>query len=188
MIDYNMRADEALARMKKQLAAVEWDKVDRDRTVRQAWKDELATVRKQVQQAARAAVPNDRAGVWKGVSVVTYKRISGGNVNILKKTKGGVTMNMSIYNREHKRYTSKRTRMMESYWGASRSFILRFVNEGTRMRTAGSNGNNRGGRGNRGALTARRWFMPAAWPAAERAAARLREIYVSVMNKEFYKA
>lgn len=157
MIDYEIRADEALARMKQQLSAVEWDKVDRDKTVKNAWKNELQTVRKVVQQAARSAVPNDRAEVWKGVKAVTYKGISGGNVNIL--TSKGVYKNMTIFNREHKRYTSDRTRDVESYWGSSRSFILRFVALGTKPRMAGTKGNSKGGSGNRGSLTAKKWFL-----------------------------
>lgn len=186
MIDYELRAQEAIDRMKQQLSSLQWDEVNQNKTVKKTWRDEFSAVRKIVQQSAKLSIPNDRAGVWKGVKTVRYKRILGGNVNILE-TKGDVTMNMTIYNRQHKRYASERTRKMQSYWGASRSFILRFVNQGTQQRTAGSAGNNRGGSGNRGSLTARKWFNPSAQPAMESSVERIKDVYAAIMDKEFYK-
>lgn len=182
MINYQMRADEAVARLKEQLAAIDIEKVDKDKTLKKTVKSELNTVKKTVQQAAKTAIPNDHAGAWKGVKGMAYKKVTGGNVSILQ-MKGGVTLNMSIYNRPHTRYTSDRTRKLQSYWGASRNFILRFINQGTVTRTA----NGKGGNGNRGMITAKRWFRPAAETAMNNAADRIREVYAAVMEKEFNK-
>lgn len=187
MIDYEIRAREAVELLRQQLKNISWDEVDRSETVKKAWKRELQTVRKVIQQSAKSAIPNDRASVWKGVRSVMYRSITGGNVNILESRSKSVTMNMTIYNRMHKRYTSERTRQVESYWGASRSFILRFVNQGTKPRKAGSRGNSRGGSGNRGTLPAKKWFIPAAQSALERMIERMDEVYKTVVNKEFYK-
>lgn len=162
MNTYDLQAeqDRVIEQMRKQLASMSASEINKKATERRIVDTQLKRVQKATQQAAKSRLGADRMQASKGVRMVKYKSILGGNVNILSKP-GGVTIDSSVYNRVSPRYRSERTKMMQSYYGASRSFVLRWVQAGTKNRTAGTRYSDKGGRGNRGAILARDFMSTA---------------------------
>lgn len=175
--------ERVIAAMRRQLDGIDAGRIDYELTRQKAVDQELARVRKAVQNAAISVIGGaDEA--YKGVRVKKYRRVFGGNVNILTKGRP-VYINSARYNRPHKRHVSERTRLMESYWGPSRSFILRWTETGTRSRTAGTRYGGKGGRGNRGAITARSFFRSTAESEMRRAANNIIERFKIIIDKQF---
>ena len=156
MNTYDLQAEQnrVIEQMRKQLANMSASEINKQATQQRIVDTQLKRVQKATQQAAKGVLGADRMQASKGVRMVKYKGVFGGNVNILTKP-GGVTIDSSIYNRSSRRYRSERTKMMQSYYGASRSFVLRWIEAGTKSRTAGTKYSSRGGSGNRGAILAR---------------------------------
>lgn len=76
---------------------------------------------------ARSVMGRDPRDAASAVRMTVYKRILGGNVNILNKNKTGKRFALKASRRKR----SPRTIDLESYYGADRGFILRFINSGT---------------------------------------------------------
>ena len=149
---------------------------------------------------------SDPRKAYKAVRYAVYKRLFGGQVNILQSRKAG---SMSLYEPQRKgtsdpkgrggnRVTrTKRTEDIMSYQGKDRGFILRFLNQGTGDRAIHSMGNRTlrtGGvsilatkslGGNRGSITARNWFGSASQRELENVAGHLQDIIDKVINDEF---
>ena len=151
----------------------------------------LAQVRKALQNDARGGLQmqSDPRKAYKAVRMAVYRRIFGGQVNILQSNKAGSGNYYEPPRHPARRggnrmKQSERTHKMMSYQGIERGFILRFLNQGTDVRyTGGRNGrtqaerdkfiNDHGGRGHRGSIAARNWFGPRSQAELERAAANL---------------
>lgn len=161
--------------------------------IQQVIRTELAKVRKALQsQAVRGLeLKSDPRGAHKAIRMAVYKKIFGGNVNILSSRK---THGKSSYEPPRKlrpgqrggnRMTrSERTNRVMSYSGIDREFVLRFQNQGTQDRyTGGRNGNTsaeretfikyHGGRGYRGNIAGKDWFGRASRSEMERAVTEL---------------
>lgn len=149
-----------IEQMRRQLANMSYAEIDKKATQQRIVDTQLRRVQKATQAAAKSALKGDRMQASKGVRMVKYKSVFGGNINILTK-RGGVTIDSSVYNRVSRRYRSERTKMMQSYYGASRSFVLRWIQAGTKDRIAGTKASSRGGRGNRGAILGRDFMSTA---------------------------
>ena len=131
--------------------------------VRQA----LMEVRPELVSAARGAMENDPRGAAHGIRTAVYKKILGGNINILDMRKKAGTP--TSYEPPRKLQPGQRggnrvprgsrTDSVMHYGPHDRQWILRFINSGTKDRTAGT----RGGRlsGNRGAIAPRNFFRGA---------------------------
>ena len=139
----------------------------------------LMEVRPELVSAARGAMGSDPRGAANGIRTAVYKKILGGNVNILNmRRKAG---NPTSYEPPRKLKPGqrggnrvprgKRTDTVMHYGPHDRQFILRFINSGTSDRMAGS----RGGRlsGNRGSIAARNFFGSAGSSALTKAADKL---------------
>lgn len=146
---------------------------------------------------------SDPRKAYKAVRYAVYKRLFGGQVNILQSRKAGA---MNLYESPKKGLPkrggnrvlrSKRTTDIMSYQGKDRGFILRFLNQGTGDRAIHSMGNRTlrtGGvsilatkslGGNRGSITARNWFGSASQRELENVASHLQDIIDKVINDEF---
>ena len=149
---------------------------------------------------------SDPRKAYKAVRYAVYKRLFGGQLNILQSRKAG---SMSLYEPQRKgtsdpkgrggnRVTrTKRTEDIMSYQGKDRGFILRFLNQGTGDRAIHSMGNRalRTGSvsilatkslgGNRGSISARNWFGGASQRELENIAGHLQDIIDKVINDEF---
>lgn len=155
----------------------------------------LAKVRKKLQSDAKSGLQmkEDPRKAYKAVRMAVYRRIFGGQVNILqsRKANGGnyyePPRHPSPGRGGNRRPQSQRTVDVMSYEGVARGFILRFLNQGTAKRNIThlteikrSSGSSKfrftsdGGRyGNRGKITARNWFGNASLQELERQASNL---------------
>ena len=139
----------------------------------------LMDVRPELVAAARGAMGSDPRGAAHGIRLSVYKKILGGNVNILnmrKKAGKPTTYEPPRKLQPHQRGGNrvprgKRTDTVMHYGPHDRQWILRFINSGTSVRMAGS----RGGRlsGNRGSIAARNFFGSAGSSALTKAADNL---------------
>ena len=159
--------------------------------IREVIRATLAQVRKALQNDAQSGLQmqSDPRKAYKAVRMAVYRKIFGGQVNILQSNKAGdghyyEPPRHPSHRGGNRMAQSGRTRKMMSYQGSERGFVLRFLNQGTDVRyTGGRNGRteserfrfieSHGGRGHRGAIAARNWFGPRSQAELERAATRI---------------
>jgi hypothetical protein len=168
----------------------------------------LKEARKAISDNARSVVGKDPRHAYKAVRSAVYKRILGGQVNILQKRKAGTPTNYrkplkGLPKRGGNRWgRSQRTKDLEGYEGTDRGFILRFLNAGTADRGITSYTDNGGTRhslgsassqnikthaltGNRGSISARNWFGGASHAALEKASLQLQQLIDRIIANEF---
>ena len=153
---------------------------------------ELSVARREVAKAAKSAIGADPRQAWKGVKSVQYKKKALGGMVAILEPRGKVWT--SNWQRPKKARAGKiggnrmkrsaATIKRDSYWGASRAFVLRFLNSGTQIRRTGKQGKRYTG-ANRGLITGKGWFETSATAAAERAAARIVEGVKASVTKRF---
>lgn len=134
----------------------------------------LQEARKDVVSAASAAMQSDPRRAASSVRRSLYKRILGGQLNILRKKRAGNAGEVPDQKPREGRggnrcRRSADTERMMGYQGSDRGFILRFINKGTEDRTTRY--------GNRGRIDGTDFFGPAAKAALEEA--------VPLLTKEF---
>lgn len=139
--------------------------------------------------------PMSTKQAYKAVGKAVYKKILGGNINIISRRRAGQRASIppSVRGR------SRRTEDLMSYQGADRGFILRFLNSGTDMRTVDNINNHpirltsrpeskrtyKGGIGNRGRIEARNWFENTSTQALNHAAEQFDLLLDQLIEKEF---
>ena len=139
----------------------------------------LMEVRPQLVAAARGAMGSDPRGAAQGIRTSVYKKILGGNVNILnmrKKTGAPTSYEPPRKLQPHQRggnrvLRGERTNTVMHYGPHDRQWILRFINSGTSERMAGTRGDRLSG--NRGNIAARNFFSSAGERALAQAADNL---------------
>ena len=146
----------------------------------------LMEVRPDLVSAARGAMGSDPRGAAHGIRLSVYKKILGGNVNILnmRKKAGKPTTyepprKLQPGQRGGNRVPrGNRTDTVMHYGPHDRQWILRVINSGTSDRMAGS----RGGRlsGNRGNIAPRNFFRG----AGERALAQAADNLATLIDTE----
>lgn len=156
--------------------------------IREAIKATLRIVQKQLQSEACTGLDmkSDPRKAYKAVRMAVYRKIFGGQVNILSKRKVGA---MHFYAPPRKlddspnqrggnrRKRSERTTTMMSYQGSDRGMILRWLNDGTYQ------SNPRVTRyGSRGSIARRGWFGQASHADMELAAERLDKIIDDIIK------
>ena len=131
--------------------------------IRKIIREELKDAVKRAREDARYAIESDPRMAYKAVKSMLYRKILGGNISILQKRKAGARYELlktrKVDQNPHmrggnRRPRSQRTYDLETYYGADRGFILRFLNTGTAERSTKY--------GNRGSIAARNWFTTAA--------------------------
>ena len=168
----------------------------------------LKEARKAISDDAKNVVKNDPRHAYKAVRSAVYKRILGGQVNILQKRKAGTPTNYrkplkGLPNRGGNRWgRSQRTKDLEGYEGADRGFVLRFINAGTADRgilsytdrtgtrhslgsASSQNIKTRALTGNRGSIAPRNWFGGASHAALEKASLQLQQLIDRIIANEF---
>lgn len=174
------------------------------RRIREVIRATLAKVRKSLQGQAQSGLQmqSDPRKAYKAVRMAVYRRIFGGQVNILQSNKAGAghyyePPRHPSHRGGNRMAQSGRTRKMMSYQGSERGFILRFLNQGTDVRyTGGRNGRtesersrfieSHGGRGHRGSIAARNWFGSASQRELENAAANLDKMIDDIVSGILY--
>lgn len=195
---------EGLAELDKKIQQIRTDNPDFEKRLRSAIRKVMGEVRASLQSNAQSGLQmqSDPRKAYKAVRYAVYKRILGGQVNILDPRR----VQKAPYNPPRKQRTSirggnrmersDRTQDLLDYYGASRAFVLRFLNAGTEMRyNGGRNGRTReerdtfilhhGGRGFRGRIAPRNWFGPRSHEELQKAAANIQALIDKVINDEF---
>lgn len=171
----------------------------------------LAAVKKSLGQAARDKMKSDPRHAYKAIRTAVYKRILGGNVNILKKKRasssgGSYTPTRTLRSSQrggNRKDRNERTYRLESYEGSDRGFVLRFLNAGTSDRYInflpdsrrehvhrGSQGGNlkKYGKtintGRRGRIATRNWFGSRSQQEMEAAANNLEKFIDALIQNE----
>lgn len=192
----------------KQLKSMMSDDPTFRRRINGVIKKVLNEARKQISQQAKDVVKNDPRSAYKAVRSAVYKRILGGQVNILQKRKAGTPTDYQkprkgLPKRGGNRWgRSQRTKDLEGYEGMDRGFVLRFINAGTDDREIRSYTDKDGTRhdlrsggirnmktksigGNRGSIAARNWFGSASQIALQQASAEMQELIDRIIANEF---
>ena len=142
----------------------------------------MAAVQSSVRKDAESL---SKKAAYLAVRKAIYKKILGGNVNILSPyRKAGKAAPLPPESPRKKSHAvggnriprSRRTEDLLTYYGADRGFILRFLNSGTDNRTSRY--------GNRGAIAPRNWFGPRTQRAMEGAAQKLDEYLDALIKQE----
>lgn len=156
-------SEKAIRKMRKTVDNMSIKIIDKKATEKRIFTNELKRVQTATRAAAKAALNGDQMQASKGVRMVKYKSIQGGNVNILYK-RGSVTLDAHKYDgteRKRHRFRSERSKLLASYWGESRSFVLRIQQHGTVDRTAGIRYSSKGGSGYRKYVKAKDYMSTA---------------------------
>ena len=171
-----------------------------DKRLRDAIRKGLIEVQKvlQSQAASGLGMKSDPRRAARAVQKAVYKKIFGGDVNILQKRSAGRSGNYEpprkgLPARGGNRWgVSDRTRQVSGYQGSDRGFILRFLNAGADGRkitsytdTGGARHTLKTGSGNRGSIPASNWFGGASLSAMNAAAGKIEEIIDKIINEEF---
>ena len=158
MIDIEVN-QQILHNQNEALAALFVSNKDTRNRIRKIIREEMKDAAKRLREDARYAMDEDPRKAYRAVKSTVYRKILGGNVSILQRRRAGARYQLM---RERKldrnpnqrggnrRPRSARTEALETYYGADRSFVLRFLNSGTVSRGTRY--------GNRGAIAARNWF------------------------------
>lgn len=199
--------------LEKKLTQMRTEDPTFEKRLRGAIREILKRARKELSGDAKEnlQMQGDPRSAYKAVRSSVYKRLFGGQVNILPSRRAGA---MSLYEPPrtltagqrggNRRPRSKRTTDLMSYQGKDRGFILRFLNAGTGDRTINFKDDpsreyvdrgRRGGNlqkygktintGRRGSIAARNWFGSASQREMQEAAGKLQEIIDKVINEEF---
>ena len=176
------------------------------RRINEVIRQTLTRVQKKLQGDARSGLQmqSDPRKAYKAVRKAVYRRIFGGQVNILnsRNAKKGTLYEPPRKLRAGQRggnrmIRSARTTDLMSYDGKDRGFILRFLNAGTEDRyTGGRNGRtaiqrerfvtNHKGRGFRGKIAPRNWFGPRSQVEMESAAADIDKMIDDIITGIMY--
>lgn len=187
----NIEVD-GLVRQREELERLMMGNPQMEKRVQKLIRKVLMAARKQVSQSAQGAMKSDPRQAYKAVKTAVYRRILGGSVSILNKRRAGApgSYEPSRKLRQGQRGGNRvprgqRTQQVMSYQGADRAFVLRFLNQGTTDREAGTRGGRLGG--NRGAISARNFFSSSSHRAMQQAADQLTKLIDDMIKQEFNK-
>jgi hypothetical protein len=128
-----------------------------DLNVRKLIRQVLQEARKNLSKDAKNYIENDPRKAARAVKHTVYKQIFGGNLSILQKRKAGAKRDynpprtLRVGQRGgNRRVRNSRTKQLDSYFGADRGFVLRFLASGTTTRQTRY--------GSRGSIRQTNWF------------------------------
>ena len=192
---------DGLVKEQKQLEALMISNPEMEKRVQKLVRQVLMTVRKAVAQQAKGAMRSDPRQAYKAVKTAVYRQILGGSVSILNKRRGSVQF--SDYEPPRKLRTGQRggnrrtrtgrTSNLIHYAGASRAFVLRFLNAGTSGRDIEftynesrkvDRWNKHPNTGNRGRIRPRNFFATSSHQAMRKAADELTKLIDNLIKQE----
>lgn len=181
-----------LGEFEKKLEQLKSDSPGFEKRLRDAIRKILGKARSHLQNEAASGLrmQSDPRHAYKAVRYAVYKRIFGGQVNILQPRSAGKghlyepPRTLKPHQRGGNRVLrSRRTTDVMSYEGKDRAFVLRFLNQGTGDREAGT----RGGRlsGNRGSIAPRNWFRGSSLREMQSTSAEIQNLIDKIIKEEF---
>jgi hypothetical protein len=181
---------DGLIQQRKELDALLMSNPAMEKRVQKLIRKVLMAARREIGIAAKDAMQSDPRQAYKAVKTAVYRQILGGSVSILNKKRASGKVSgyepprkLKPYQRGGNRVPrGNRTQQVMDYEGSDRSFILRFINNGTGQRTAGT----RGGRlsGNRGAIRPRNFFPLTSHSAMRKASEELTQLIDQLIKQE----
>ena len=187
-------------------------KIEQLKTTNPGFEKRLRDVIRKVLGHARANLRKDAASglgmdsdprhAYKAVRFAVYKRLFGGQLNILQSRRAGASTTYSPPRtlKAGQRGGNRRlrtSRNLDKYEGADRGFILRWLNNGmtkTNPRTINftenpkrkvDKWNKHPNTGNRSAITARNWFRGASLQELQSVAGEMQQLIDKVIKDEF---
>ena len=201
---------EGFAALQKKLEQLQTTEPGMRKAIQDVIRRVLMEVRKNLSQNAKTGLQmdSDPRKAYKAVRSAVYKRLLGGQVNILSRRKAGSPTDYQkpkkgLPKRGGNRWgRSDRTKQLEGYEGMDRGFVLRFLNAGTvdrgivsysdkdgnkhSLRSASSmNIKTRALSGNRGSISPRNWFGPRSLKELENASGNLERLIDEVIAEKF---
>lgn len=128
-----------LAELSKKLDAMLTTNPEMAKSLRRIIGQGMIKMRRKMAKEATDKMDNDPRQAYKAVRYMVYRRILGGNVNILQRRKAGAAGSYTPERHPSKgrggnrMKRSDRTAALEGYQGEDRGFILRFINAGARV-------------------------------------------------------
>jgi hypothetical protein len=193
-----------LSEFETKLKKLKTDSPDFEKRLRGVIRKILGHARANLRKDAASGLrmENDPRHAYKAVRYAVYKRLFGGQVNILNNRRAGaetgyrpartLTPGQRGGNRRQ-----RNSRNLDKYEGVDRGFILRWLNDGMtktnpRIIQFTENGrrrvdkwNKQPNTGNRGAIRARNWFKGASLKELQAVAGEMQELIDRVINEEF---
>lgn len=193
-----------LSEFETKLKKLKTDNPDFEKRLRGVIRKILGHARANLRKDAASGLQmeNDPRHAYKAVRYAVYKRLFGGQVNILNSRKAGAetgyrparTLTPGQRGGNRRLRTS---RSLDKYEGVDRGFILRWLNNGmtkTNPRVIKftendhrkvDEWNKNPNTGNRGAITARNWFGNASLKELQAVTGEMQELIDRVINEEF---
>lgn len=114
------------------------------REVKRFITQQISAVRKAVVQSFRSRVKNDPRKMYRAIQMSVYKKVLGGNVNILRPTRGEGKNAVQIKKggrsgKTRNRAMNPNTARINSYWGRDRYFAIKMLQRGRGRRIAQKN-------------------------------------------------
>ena len=133
---------EGLQEQMKQLDALLASNPEMEKRMRRVISKVMVKAQKWTQKEIAGDMPNDPRHAAKAVRKAVYRRILGGNINILRKSRAtegasNYTPTRTLKSGQrggNRRLRSERTHRMDSYNASDRGFILYWLNSGTGAR------------------------------------------------------
>lgn len=188
----------------KKLSQLKTDSPGFEKRLRGAIRKILGEARANLRKdaAKELDMKSDPRHAYKAIRFAVYKKIFGGQVNILNSRKAGAETNYKPPRTlvQGKRGGNRRTRTsrdLDKYEGVDRGFILRWLNNGmtkTSPRVIKFTENDRRkvdrwnkhpNTGNRGSIAARNWFKGASLQELQKVASEMDELINKIIKEEF---
>lgn len=192
---------EGAEELNKRIQALQTNSPGFEKRLRGVIRKVLAEVRKALQQSAASGLKmdSDPRKAYKAVRMAVYRRLLGGQVNILKSYDARPGLYYEPPRHPSKRggnrmKQSERTHDIMSYQGADRGFILRFLNDGTQNRAVEfmpnssrkvDKWNKHPNTGYRGSIAPRNWFGPRSQQELEAASRNIQAMVDDIINGNF---
>lgn len=204
MADSGSIVIDGLSEFQKRLEKLKTNNPGFEKRLRGAIRKALGEARANLRKDAAGGLDmkSDPRHAYKAIRFAVYKRLFGGQVNILSTRKAGAetAWKMARTLRQGQRGGNRRLRKsrdLDKYEGVDRGFILRWLNNGMtktnpRVIKFTENPNRKEDRwnknpntGNRGAISARNWFGGASQQELEKVAGIIQEIIDRIIKYEF---
>lgn len=188
----------------KKLSQLKTDSPGFEKRLRGAIRKILGEARANLRKdaAKELDMKSDPRHAYKAIRFAVYKKIFGGQVNILNSRKAGAETNYKPSRTlvQGQRGGNRRTRTsrdLDKYEGVDRGFILRWLNNGmtkTSPRVIKFTENDRRkvdrwnkhpNTGNRGSIAARNWFKGASLQELQKVASEMDELINKIIKEEF---
>ena len=195
---------DGLVKQRKELEQMLSSNPDMEKRLQKVIRKVLMQARKEIMGGIQFKHGDPRQA-RKAVKTAVYRRILGGSVSLLNKRRAGAAGSYepprkgSSGRGGNRRHRSRDTQRMMGYQGASRAFVLRFLNQGTAGRNIENFATNpkrdewpsvskwskHPNTGNRGSIAARNFFSTSSHKAMQQAAEDLDKLIDDMIRKEF---